>query len=92
LLQFKISIKLSAIIEETHANVIIGCESHIDDSFISTEVFPPNFTTFCKDQKIGGVVFICLHNSLNIYEEPSLDIEAEYLNVYTVNSQSLLYG
>jgi len=59
---------------------IIGCESHIDDSFTSTEVFPQNFTIFHKDQKIGGGgVFICLHNSLNVSEEPSLDSDAELI-------------
>jgi len=75
--------KLSAIIEEIQADVIIGCESHIDDSFTSIEVFPQNFTIFRKDQKIGGGggggVFICLHNSLNVSEEPSWDSNAELI-------------
>ena len=70
--------KLHALIEETHANVIIGCESHLDDSFTSTEVFPPNFTTFRKDRKIGGGgVFLCLCDTLNVSEQPSLDVDAE---------------
>ena len=72
--------KLHAHIEESHANVIIDCESHLDDSFTSTEVFPPNFTTLRKDRKIGGGgVFFCLCNALNVSEQPSIDVDAELI-------------
>jgi len=51
-----------------------------DDSFTSIEVFPQNFTIFHKDRKIvGGGMFICLHNSLNVSEEPSLGSNVELI-------------
>ena len=46
--------KLLALIEEHNIDIIIGCESHIDQSFLSTEIFPPNFTVHRKDRSIGG--------------------------------------
>jgi len=67
-----------ALIEEHNIGIVFGCESHIDQSFSSSEVFPSNFTTYRKDRSIGGGgVFLCVSNSLDILEQPNLQVEAE---------------
>ena len=53
--------RLLALIEEHNVGIIIGCESHIDQSFPSSEIFPPNFTIYRKDRSVGGgSVFLCI--------------------------------
>ena len=70
--------ELLALIEEHNADIIIGCESHIDQSFPSSEIFPPNFTVYRKDRSIGGGgVFLCFNNSLNVLDQPNLQTDAE---------------
>ena len=62
--------RLLVLIEEHNVGVIIGCESHIDQSFPSSEVFPPNFTIYQKDRPVGGGgVFLCISNSLDMLEQ-----------------------
>ena len=60
--------RLFALIEEHNVDIIIGCESHIDQSFLSSEVFPPNFTVYRKDRTIGGGVFLCVSDYLDVME------------------------
>ena len=60
--------------------IVIGCESHTDESFATSEVFPSNFTVFCKDRSIGGGgVFLCFENTLDVSEEPTLQVDAELI-------------
>ncbi len=59
-------------------DIILGCESHLDDSFASPEVFPDNFDIIRKDRSIGGGgVFLVVSNKLSMCEEPLLDADAE---------------
>ena len=39
---------LHAIIDEHRAEIIIGCESHLDNTYLSSEVFPPHFNVIRK--------------------------------------------
>lgn len=79
---------------ETNADIItiIGYESHIDDLFTSTGVFSPIFTTLHKDCKVGGGgVFLCLHNSISVSEQPSLDSDPKLIGVELVLMKRNLY-
>ena len=59
---------------------LIGCESHIDESFATSEVFPSNFTAFRRDQSLGGGgVFLCFKNTLDVSEESTLQVDAELI-------------
>ena len=71
---------LQSIIFEHNIDIIIGCESHLDNSYSSTEIFPPNFTVFRKDRAYGGGgVFLAFLNDLPIIEQPLLVNEAEMI-------------
>ena len=45
---------LQSIMEEHQADIVIGCESHLDNSFSNQEIFPPQYVVMRKDRCIGG--------------------------------------
>jgi len=56
---------LHAIIDEHRAEIIIGCESHLDNTYFSSEVFPLHFNFIKKDCKEGsGGVFIAYNSNI----------------------------
>ena len=58
----------------------MGCESHLDGSYDSTEIFPIEFTVIRKDRVSGGGrVFIAFKKDLPLLEEPMLLSEAEMI-------------
>ena len=70
---------LQSIITEHNANIILGCESHLDDSYSTSEIFPTNFTVFRRDRTNGGGgVFIAFKDDLPLVEQP-LSNEAEMM-------------
>jgi len=56
--------------EEHKADIVFGCESHLDSSFSSSEIFPSQYVVIRKDLCIGGG-FLALKNYLTVVEEPS---------------------
>ena len=60
--------RLAGLITKHQPDIILGCESHLDDSFGSPEVFPEGFDIIRKDRSIGGgSVFIAVNNKLSSY-------------------------
>ena len=58
----------------------MGCESHLDGSYDSTEIFPIEFTVIRKDRVSGGGgVFIAFKKDLPLLEESLLLSEAEMI-------------
>ena len=54
------------------------CETHLDSSYFTSEVFPPNFAVYRKDRSIGGGgVFVAIKDDLTSQHEPILNISAE---------------
>ena len=45
---------LAILINEYDPDIIIGSESHLDLSFLSSEILPFNYTIFRKDRTLGG--------------------------------------
>ena len=35
--------RLGGLLEEHKPDIIVGCESHLDDSYLSSEIFPAGF-------------------------------------------------
>ena len=69
---------LEGLVFEHSPDIIIGCESHLDNSIESSEVFPSEFIVIRKDRSLGGGgVFLCFHKSLPVIEQPTLTTEAE---------------
>ena len=54
-------LRLEALIKEHDIDIVMGCESHLDTSYFTSEVFPTNYVVYRKDRSIGGGgVFIAI--------------------------------
>jgi hypothetical protein len=76
-------------------DVILGCESKIDQTFATYEVFPENYTVYRKDRtEHGGGVFIATRDSLITSSEPSFDEDCEvvWAKIQFANSKPLILG
>ena len=57
---------------EHKPDIIVGCESHLDDSYTSSETFPVGYNIYRKDRAVGGGgVFLGIKDTLVSVEEPS---------------------
>ena len=64
-------------IENYHPDIVIGTESWLSPSILSSEIFPPGYQVLRKDRKDGhGGVFLALESSL-ICSEISLNTTCE---------------
>ena len=71
---------LHALIAEHRAEIIIGCETHLDATYLSSEIFPSHFNVIRKDRNEGsGGVFIAYNSDIPIVEEPLLNGDAEMI-------------
>ena len=69
-----------ALVYKHSPDIIIGCESQIDNLYSSAEIFPPGYCVFRKDRCEGaGGVFICIKEHLSAFAIPSLDTDAEII-------------
>ena len=58
----------------------MGCETHLDNSYITSEVFLPNFAVYHKDRSIGGRgVFVAIKDNLTSLHDPIQNISAELI-------------
>ena len=82
-----------ALVNEHNSNVICGSESHLDQSFYTSEIFPDTYNVFRKDRTLGGArVFLCIKKQLQVLEEPPLDTEAKLIWIkLTPPNQSPIY-
>ena len=69
---------LQAIVKEHQADIVIGCESHLDDTYLTQEVFPRDYGVIRKDRNSsGGGVFLAIRNDLFFTEDPSFHGDTE---------------
>ena len=69
---------LQAIIEEHQADIVVGCESHLDDTYLTQEIFPSGYGVIRKDcNSSGGGVFLGIRNNLFFVEEPLFNGDPE---------------
>jgi len=80
-------------VNEHNPDVICGSESHLDQSFYSSEIFPDSYNVFRKDRTLGGGgVFLCIKKQLQVLEEPSLDTDTELIWIkLTPHNQSPIH-
>ena len=66
---------------DTHTpDIILGTESHLDNSICSSEIFPPCYNAFRKDRNLqGGGVFTLVHDKYVAACESSLDSACEII-------------
>ena len=71
---------LAAVLSTYDIDVVLGCKSHLDQSYFSSELLPVGYTIFRKDRIKGGRgVFIGIKKSLAILEEPKLNTDCEII-------------
>jgi len=72
--------QLAALIDLHDIDIVLGTESHIDQSFLSSEILPKSYNLLRKDRCLGGGgVFIAYKQYLQILEEHTLTMENEIL-------------
>ena len=74
--------QLASILSHLNIDIILGCESHIDDSFLSAEILPKIIIR--KDRSLGGGVFIGYKSSLQLSEMTTL--------IPTVSDAEMIWG
>ncbi len=76
-------------------DIIIGTESHLDDSVFTAEIFPANFSVWRKDRSTGpkGGVFIAVSTKLDA-EEVQLETgcETNWITVKLKNQRKAYIG
>ena len=88
---------LATCIDTHQPHVVIGTESWLDGTILSSEVFPANFTAFRKDRETGnggGGVFIALRNDLlgTHQVEMNANNEAIWINIEITGWKNMLVG
>jgi exonuclease III len=76
-------------------DVILGCESKIDDGVTTSQAFPENYKTYRGDRKVGGGgVFVCIKDDLVCDEAPTFhtDCELVWATLQFTNSKTLYIG
>ena len=69
-----------ALVDELNPDIICGCESHLIQSYHSSEIFPDSYMVLRKDRIEGaGGVFVCIKKHFNVSEERELDADAELI-------------
>ena len=72
--------RFCGLLKEHEPDIIVGCESHLDSSYLSSEIFPASFNIYRKDRSAGGGgVFLGIKDTLVCTEEPNLDTTAELI-------------
>ena len=81
------------LIDEQNPDIVCGCESHLDSSYHTAEIFPETYNVFRKDRIVGGGgVFIFVKKEINVVEELSLNVDAEIIWIkIMLTSQVLIY-
>ena len=70
------------LLSEHNIVIVLGCESHIDESYFSSELLPTSYTMLRKDRSLrlgGGGVFRGFRKSLTVSEEPKLITDCEVI-------------
>ena len=48
---------ISGLIHEHEPDIIVGCESHLDNFYLSSEIFPAGFNIYRKHKTAGEEVY-----------------------------------
>jgi len=87
--------ELATLLLHYNIDIILGNESHIDSTFLFSELLPISYKIIRKDPSLGGGggVFIGFRDDLVISElsYPSSEVEMIWVKLQIPNSKPLLY-
>jgi len=93
-LKSKAPLLLTAV-EYVNPDVIIGSESHLDESIKDAEVFPPGYTVYRKDRdKHGGGVFLAIKSCFTSSSLPDTETDSEivWASIALLNRKTIIIG
>ena len=68
------------ILQCSNIDIVLGCESHIDESYFSSELLPPPYTILRKNRSLGGGgVLLGFKKASTVSEEPKLITDCEVI-------------
>ena len=78
------------LLNEHKTDIVIGCESHLDETFNSSEILPSAYNIFRRDKTLGGGgVFIGVKNHLTaMVENLPINSDAEFIWVKLLTQES----
>ena len=85
-------LKLETLISLHNIDILIGTESHLDDSILNSEIFPPGFSVYRNDRnRHGGGVLILVKNTI-ASSQLHLDSSPElvWIRVHTGNNKDII--
>ena len=70
--------ELNLILVNQNPDIVFGTESHLDENYLDSEVFPLNFNVIRRDRnRYGGGVFIAYKTNLLVNEVPDATLNSE---------------
>ena len=86
--------ELEAFLDSHNIDLLLGTESHLDESLTNSEIFPSHYHVYKKDRNInGGDVFILVEESIPSSQIPSsTPCELIWVQLHTSNRQSTILG
>ena len=78
-------------VDEHKPDIIIGCETHLDETYTSSEVFPQSYSIIRKDRCCGGGgVFLAISQSIP-FLNVSMTTNAEMIwaNIFPVHGEPI---
>ena len=86
--------RLQTLVNEHKPDIIIECETHLDESYLTTEVFPLGYTIIQKDHcSGGGGVFLAISSGIP-FLDVSIDANVEMIwaKILPIQGKTLLLG
>ena len=86
--------ELDALLYLQNLDILLGTESYLDDTIMSSEVFPSRYTTYRHDRnRHGGGVFILVRSDIPSSQiHVSESIEQIWVHVHKQHKQSIILG
>ncbi len=87
--------ELHAFLDIHQPDVVIGTETHVNETILDNEIFPQHYNLIRKDRTLnGGGVVIAFKGDLVVSHRPDLDTEAEVIwaQLELIGSKPLLIG
>ena len=85
---------MEGLVHKHSPDVIVGCESHLDSTYTSSEVFPSGYTVIRRDRSLGGGgVFLCFREALPVVEQPLLssDVKAVWAKLHLLELVQFIF-
>ena len=86
--------KLHALLDSTSPDIVLGCETKLNDNINDQEIFPPNYKLFRKDRTLGGGgVLLAYRDTILATEiQDNSNCEIKWAHITATHNKSLIFG